>query len=92
MGQGWVEQNLGVLITILVQMFLVVIWAMHQKGRLDSALERIESCEKVARNHSESIDTKLETMDARLRRMGSQLDRLLGASGRRIDDHLEEGV
>jgi hypothetical protein len=90
MGQGWVEQNLGVLLTILGQMFLVVIWAMHQKGRLDSALERIEGCETVARTHSESIDAKLDTMDQRLRRMGSQLDRLLGASGRRIDDHLDD--
>jgi hypothetical protein len=86
---GWIDNNLGVVLTIVGWIVITIVWAMNQKGRLDAALDRIKGCEDGAQAHSRSLDTKLETMDSRLRKMGSQLDRLLGAAGRRADDHLE---
>jgi hypothetical protein len=85
---GWFFNNLDVT-AVLGWILISLWWANTQKGRLDSAIDRIKGCEDVAERHSVSLDKKLETMDGRLRRMGSQLDRLLGASGRRIDDHME---
>ena len=72
----WIDQNLGIVLTIVGWMVVTIIWAMNQKGRIDLLAARVQSCEDSSQSHTRMWSS----IDARMRVMDGKLNRLLGAS------------
>lgn len=73
---GWIDNNLGVVLTIVGWIVVTIIWAMNQKGRIDLLSSRLQNCEDADRMHGRTWGS----LDQRLRVMDGKLNRLLGAS------------
>jgi hypothetical protein len=58
---GWIENNIGVLLAVLVQVVALIVWLVRLEGRVKFMLDRIESIE----SHQEELskDMRQHTTD-----------------------------
>jgi hypothetical protein len=86
---AWIDQNLGVFITLLGLAMSAVVYAVRMEGMVSRLETRISSCERRADEDRNEIKAQLSAIGADVGDVKETLNQLVGAYGRRSSDAMD---
>lgn len=86
---AWIDQNLGVFITLLGLGMSAVVYAVRMEGMVSRIEARVTSCERRADEDRNEIKAQLNAIGSDVGDVKETLNQLVGAYGRRASDGID---